>query len=166
MRILAIDPGPTTCGVVSVDMAARRLVVCYPKATIDEALSAVAGSAWDGTDHVVIERVKAGRHAGDSYLQTSESVGRLWQMGIVAGVPVSLMYRTEVLRWLDLLGISGNRDSAVTRELISRFGGSTASEVKGTKNNPGPLYGISGHAWQALAVAEAHAESIGLRRSP
>jgi len=31
--------------------------------------------------------------------------------------------------------------------------GGTRDAAVGTKKTPGPLYGVSGHAWQALAVA-------------
>ena len=38
---------------------------------------------------------------------------------------------------------------------IELHGGDKTSAV-GTKKNPGPLYGVSSHAWQALGVVCAH----------
>ncbi len=67
------------------------------------------------------------------------------------GCDVAWLYRREVLRGLDVTG-KGNRDSLVRQRLIEIHGGDRASAV-GTKKQPGPLYGVSSHAWQALAVA-------------
>ena len=61
------------------------------------------------------------------------------------------LYRREVLRGLDVTG-KGNRDSLVRQRLIEMFGGDRKT-AQGTKKEPGPLYGVASHAWQALAVA-------------
>ena len=89
--------------------------------------------------------------SGGSLLQTSEVVGRLQQRALDLGLPVSLHYRRDVLRFLDVTG-RGNRDSLVRMRLIEMHGGTRAAAI-GLKASPGPLYGVSGHAWQALAVA-------------
>jgi len=164
MIILAIDPGPVTCGVVELNTSRWRLSLAEGAATVQRALDLVATAPERGVGAIAIERVKAGQFAGDSYLQTSEVVGRLQERGIVAGFAPALMYRTDILRWLDLLGVKGTRDAAVNRELVRRYGGATKAQVKGTRSNPGPLFGISHHGWQALGVAEAYAESQGLRK--
>jgi hypothetical protein len=43
------------------------------------------------------------------------------------------------------------KDSNVRQALIDLFGGK--ENAIGTKKTPGPLYGISGDVWAALAVA-------------
>jgi hypothetical protein len=50
------------------------------------------------------------------------------------------------------LGASKGGDAAVRAALIGRFGPYKETAI-GTKKTPGPCYGISGHEWQALAVA-------------
>jgi len=72
---------------------------------------------------------------------------------IVAELPYQLLYRRQVLRALDVTG-RGNRDTLVRERLAEMHGGSVKA-AKGRKASPGPLYGIAGHAWQALAVAIA-----------
>jgi len=52
-------------------------------------------------------------------------------------------------------GIS--KDSFVREALIARFGGKDTAI--GSKRSPGPLYGISGHLWPALAVAITYWET-------
>lgn len=48
----------------------------------------------------------------------------------------------------------GIGDAEIRKGLIERFpatGGGSIPQV-GTKAKPGPLYGVTGHCWQALAV--------------
>ena len=68
------------------------------------------------------------------------------------------VYRREVLRALDVTG-KGNRDSLVRQRLIEMHGGERRAAM-GTKKAPGPLYGVSSHAWAALAVAVAAQEPV------
>lgn len=51
-----------------------------------------------------------------------------------------------------LYGANTGNDSRKRQSLIERFGD------PGTKRQPGPLYGIKGHEWSALAVAVVVAE--------
>ena len=44
-----------------------------------------------------------------------------------------------------------DRDALVRQRMIEMHGGSRALAV-GTRAQPGPLYGVTSHAWQALAV--------------
>lgn len=54
-------------------------------------------------------------------------------------------------------------DSEVRSALIERFGPGREVAV-GRKKCPGPLYGVSGHAWPALAVAVVGYDEYVLRR--
>lgn len=54
-----------------------------------------------------------------------------------------------------ICGTARAKDKNIRQALIDRFGGSTAI---GRKATPGPLYGISADAWQALAVAVTYFE--------
>jgi hypothetical protein len=56
---------------------------------------------------------------------------------------------------LHLCGTNKAKDANVRQALLDMFprtGGGAVPQV-GTKKEPGPLYGISTHAWPALGVA-------------
>jgi len=164
--VLGIDPGPTTSGVALYDARRRRLVwSCSDAQTTEvEAQLAERGGIHRGAtgdlirpDLVAIERVQSYGIAGGSLLRTSEEVGDLRRCCLCSELDYVLMYRREVLRALDVTG-RGNRDTLVRERLGEMHGGSVRA-AKGRKASPGPLYGIAGHAWQALAVAIAALES-------
>ena len=52
---------------------------------------------------------------------------------------------------IHLCGTSAANDADVRAALIARYGGKKTAI--GNKKEPGPLYGIKGHLWSALAVA-------------
>jgi len=157
MIILGIDPGPRTCGVVYYDSDRREIPPrladgCASESKLDDILFKI-GFLGIGVDLVAVERLQSCGQSGADLFQTCEVVGRIQQRTLDAGLPVILLYRREVLRALDVTGI-GNRDAMVHQRLLEMHGGSRPAAV-GTKKAPGPLYGITGHAWQALAVAVA-----------
>jgi hypothetical protein len=96
---------------------------------------------------VGIERCQSAGISGASLLQTSEYVGRFYQVCLDQGHAVELLYRRVVLKHLDISG-RGNRDSLVRQRMLEMH-----PAGKGTKRDPGPLYGLAGHSWQALGVA-------------
>ena len=150
MIILGIDPGPTHCGFCAYDTLAGKIIEAHKALPVVEALTALdiyAGRAA----LVAVERVQSYGIAGSSLLRTSETVGRLWQCSEALRLPTVLLYRREVLRGLDVTG-KGNRDALVRERLIEMHGGERR-KAQGTKKEPGPLYGVASHAWQALAVA-------------
>ncbi len=157
--IFAIDSGPTTCGAVLYHPIASRVLWAANKLPVEDAVELARAKARDGL-LVAIERVQSQGQAGASLLRTSEVVGRLQQAALVGGqesalgglTPV-LLYRSEVLRALDVTG-RGNRDKLVRQRMIELHGGSNEQAV-GRKATPGPLYGVAGHAWQALGLAVA-----------
>lgn len=155
MRVLGIDPGPTTSGLVVYDTEARRVLVAASAATLDEVhhrLQVLEGEAPYGEGVVVIERVQSYGIPGNDLLRTSEVVGRLWQMAAALPREVTLLYRREVCAALDVTG--GSKDALVRARMLEMHGGTRAAAV-GTKAKPGPLYGVSGHAWQALGLVVA-----------
>jgi len=150
--VLGIDPGPTHCGAVVYDAGEKRVIAAHKALSIEECIGAVEYHASTATVGLVaIERVQSYGIAGASLLRTAEVGGRIYQCAWRERVPACWLYRREVLRGLDVTG-KGNRDSLVRQRLIEIHGGDRASAV-GTKKEPGPLYGVSSHAWQALAVA-------------
>ena len=150
MIVLGLDPGPTHCGVVIYDTSPRSACFAWKALTVAEAIHVI--EAYAGRAGLVaIERVQSYGVAGASLLRTAEVGGMLHQCASNLGLDVVWLYRREVLRGLDVTG-KGNRDSLVRQRLIEIHGGDRASAV-GTKKEPGPLYGVASHAWQALAVA-------------
>jgi hypothetical protein len=148
--ILGLDPGPRICGICEYDPRVRRVFSSISDASVEYALQML-----DSNPYVVaIERVQAtGQIAGNEVLWTAEVSARLYQRALDYGYEAEWLYRREVLRILDVTG-AGNRDSLVRARLLEMHGG---PEAKGTKRAPGPLYGLSGHGWAALALAVAAA---------
>jgi hypothetical protein len=153
-RIIGIDPGPVSCGVVVYDIDAERVLEAHKAMPVDDVLLRIRSGEF--AEHVAIERFQATRMPmGTSSVETIRNAGRIEQCAREQGrgVSVSLHYRREVLRALDVTG-KGNRDALVRARLIEAHGGSKEAAV-GRKATPGPLYGVSGDAWAALAVAYA-----------
>lgn len=147
--ILAIDPGPTTCGLVLYDAAAAVVLESRADLTVAEAVMWMKVAELRRPRPIVaIERVQAAGISGASLLQTSEVVGRLHQAALMAGYDVRLVYRREVCRVLDVSG--GGKDAQVRQRMLEAH-----PRGVGTKKAPGPLYGVSSHAWQALGLAYA-----------
>jgi hypothetical protein len=74
---------------------------------------------------------------------------------------VRLTYRRDVK--VLLCNSSKAKDSNVRQALLDLFprsGGGATPQI-GTKSQPGPLYGVSTHAWPALGVAVTALHQIG-----
>lgn len=160
--LLGIDPGPETSGLVVYKVGAQgingRVVYSEAKASLDvirEQLSHVALRAHqEGLPFtVVVERTQAGPPS-TAVVRTTEVVGRLMEACSVRGLDCHLYYRRQVLQALGCAR-QGNKDSHVRNALIEIHGG-TRQVAVGRKACPGPLYGVSSHAWQALGVVLAH----------
>lgn len=151
MKVLAIDPGPEKCGLVIYDHMTRRVILSLNNEPVEAVLDRIAARAPGEYQLLACERVQSYGIAGGSLLLTAEVFGRIRQEAKHADVPFAGIYRREVLKSLDIAG-RGNRDSLVRARLIEMHGGHRAAAV-GKKAQPGPLYGVSGHAWQALGVA-------------
>ena len=111
-----------------------------------EMLSVVA--AHDGD--LAIEMVESfGMPVGKEVFQTVRWIGR-FQQAFRDPEAARLVYRKEVK--LHLCGTARAKDPNVRAAIIDRFGPGKDIAI-GRKSSPGPLYGVSGHAWSALAVA-------------
>lgn len=146
--IFAIDPGTTKSGWVLFDGVS------------------VLDSGVDD-NHDLLRWVQNGQHAdilaiemianmgmavGRSVFETVRWIGRFQQAWRDPEL-VRLIYRAEVK--MALCGSMRARDANVRQALLDRFahtGGGRVPQV-GTVRHPGPLYGVSSHAWSALAVA-------------
>lgn len=146
MIVLGIDPGSEQSGVVLWD--SENNVVVQASVIINSVvLIVISGNGIPVLpDLVAIERIRGyGITAGNDTFDTCEWVGRFEQAALAEAFRVVKVPRKDVKR--HLCGNTTTNDKYVRQALIDRFG------AVGTKKAPGPLYGISGHMWSALAVA-------------
>jgi len=73
------------------------------------------------------------------------------------------LYRRE--EKIHLCGTMKAKDSNIRQSIMDRYGSSREVAI-GTKNKPGPLYGVSADIWSALAVAITASETAGEWISP
>jgi len=156
MYIIAIDPGPERSGYVVFD--GTRVLACGWATT--DSIRDVIWKWYDGQTYVVFEGVESyGMAVGVETFETVFVTGRLYEYAVrtyAVNIPdaheesyVSRIYRKAIK--LHLCGSARAKDANIRVALLDRFGGAKAA--KGTKAEPGPLYGVSGHCWAALALA-------------
>lgn len=148
--ILAIDPGNTESGWVLFTGRAVHSCGVMPN---DELLQRLRGDWRVLGDALAIEMIASyGMPVGREVFQTCVWIGR-FQQAWQAPELVRLVYRRDVK--LHLCGTSQAKDGNIRQALLDLFprtGGGATPQV-GTKGQPGPLYGVSSHAWPALGVA-------------
>ena len=158
--LLGLDPGPEQSALVLLtwgptgDWQVRRRAT-EPNPAL---LTRLAGYAEDGGT-LVVERVRSyGRPVGAAVFETVFWSGRFCQCWGERGLPWDRMAFSEVA--LHFCATARVKESAIRQVLLDRFGGERRLS-HGTKRQPGPLYGVTGHAWSALAVAVAWADQRG-----
>ncbi len=166
MLILAIDPGTRTSGVCLYESDSRRVVWSSKALDNMHALALCRSNAldfaavvmdltptlkgWRGPYTIAVERVQAQGIAGNDVMLTCEWSARFVEAADSVGHATRWHYRREVCRHLDVVG--ANKDAQVRARCIELHGGDRKA-AQGTKKEPGPLYGVAGHAWQALGLA-------------
>ena len=145
MIITGIDPGSRTSGFVSWDVKREKIISYEEKAANDSLLIGLRKPNLIKDHIVAIEQIRGyGIVAGDDTFDTCEYAGRFREAHEGKGGKVMMIPRKDIKR--HLCGNTTTNDKYIRQALIDRFG-----DV-GTKKKPGPLYGISGHLWAALAV--------------
>lgn len=141
--IIGIDPGPTESGVVVWQNLVLKADNMENNSVIEWLRVMRQSQAADY--YLAVERVRGyGIMASDGLFDTCEWTGRFLQA--FGPERTSLIPRKEVSK--HICGTGGiSHDKFIREALIGRLG------AVGTKKQPGPLYGISGHLWAALAVA-------------
>lgn len=148
--ILAIDPGTEQSGwcLYGSDMAGVLDSGVEP----NDALLVRIKDAYL-TDHIAIEMIASyGMAVGREVFETCVWIGRFKQAWHDPEA-VQLVYRRDVK--LHLCGTSKAKDANIRQALLDLFprtGGGKTPQI-GTKSQPGPLFGVSSHAWAALGVA-------------
>jgi hypothetical protein len=153
--ILAIDPGTEQSG-WCVLLAGR--VIESGVAPNDLLLEKVGNSR---ADQLALEMIASyGMAVGREVFETCVWIGRFMQVWRKPE-DVRLVYRRDVK--LHLCGSPKAKDANIRQALLDMFprtGGGKTPQI-GTKAQPGPLYGVSSHAWAALAVAVTAADRRG-----
>lgn len=149
MRILAIDPGNTMsawCVLLDGKPTATR------KESNAEALEALRDrNIFINVDVLAIEMIASyGMAVGREVFDTCLWIGRFMEAWEARGGTVRLVFRKDVK--LFLCQTVRATDSNIRAALLDRYGPGREVAV-GTKRAPGPLYGIKGDEWSALAVA-------------
>ena len=150
-NLVAIDPGPVESGYVCI---ADGVVWRAGSATNEEILT---DFHIDSKVTVVMEWLNSmGMAVGQSVFNTCREIGRMQQHFTAHGASVHMVQRNEVKA--TLVGRTvGVTDAVIRQRLIDMFpptGGGKTPQV-GVKADPGPLYLVKGHAWQALAAGLA-----------
>lgn len=144
--ILAIDPGTTESGFVFVLDGRVIESGVEPNEAILRRIQHHGGK-------LAIEMIASyGMAVGREVFETCVWIGRFVQ-AYRDPAAVKLVYRRDVK--LHLCGSPQAKDPNIRQALLDLFprtGGGKTPQI-GTKSQPGPLYGVSSHAWAALAVA-------------
>ena len=147
-RIFAIDPGTTESGWVLLE---RGKVADAGVHDNHDLLRWV--KAGQGAQLLAIEMIaNMGMAVGQTTFDTARWIGR-FQQAWVDPEAVALVFRRQVKSYL--CGNQQAKDQNIRQALLDIFpatGGGERPQI-GTKSKPGPLYGVTSHAWSALAVA-------------
>lgn len=141
--ILAIDPGTTQSAIVRWN--GTEILNGYKRDnnSVMDWLPVAYRLAAEPCRNLYIEQIASyGLPVGREVFDTCVWVGRFMQSWIEMGGQVKLVLRGNIKKYF-----KAQKDSQVRQALLTRFG------QKGTKANPGLLYGVSGDVWQALALA-------------
>ena len=154
--ILGIDPGPTTSGVVLYDPGQRVVVEASATMDYNVLMFALEHGIYFGREcqpHIACEMIaNMGMAVGKEVFETCVQIGRIsWSIERKGG-EVQKIKRTDIK--LAICGTARAKDPNIRQALIDSIG------AVGTKKAPGPLYGVTSHAWSALAVAVVAAQRI------
>lgn len=154
MRLLAIDPGPEESALLIYDTT-TKLPVEWDKLENWEAMNRMEGVWLTGVKVLYVEMIASyGMAVGAETFETCVWIGRFLEKWRRYGSNEHRVYRREVK--LHLCDDSRAKDANVRQALIDRYGGK--EKAIGRKASPGPLYGLTGDCWAALAVAITAAE--------
>ena len=144
--ILAIDFGPIESAWIVYNVATGG-VRSFAKVENEHILAFLRGGLAPEVRQLVIEKVEGfGMAVGAEVFETVFWSGRFAEAA--HPLPVERLGRKAVK--LHLCGSMRAKDPNIRQALIDRYGGPDAI---GRKATPGPLYGVSGDVWSALAVA-------------
>jgi hypothetical protein len=145
MNVLGIDPGNEESAYV---LWNGRCVLRFGKVSNEELRGELAASSGMIFDRCVIEQIASyGMAVGAEVFETCVWTGRF----IEVATPAKCERITRLDVKMHLCHDSRAKDSNIRHAIVDRFGGN--DRAIGKKKSPGPLFGISGDCWSALAVA-------------
>lgn len=150
MRILAIDPGNTMSAWCLLHDGTPHKTGKEPNDFVLHRLRERSEDFAEGTTCAIEMIASYGMPVGKEVFETCLWIGRFKEAWEVRGGTVKLIYRMDVKRFH--CHTTRANDASIRAALIDRFGPGRENAV-GTKKHPGPLYGIKGDEWSALAVA-------------
>lgn len=157
-RLLALDPGTTHTGWVVLEHG--RVVACAAEEDNDHVLAMIEAGEFGGFyvgELCAIEMIASyGMPVGAEVFETVWWIGRYceaWRRH--HGRLPARIKRLEVKS--HLCHSAKAKDGNVRQALIDRLG------PPGTKKAPGPTYGVSSHAWAALAVGVTYLDQLAVR---
>lgn len=155
MRILAIDPGPTFSAYAVFEDGE---FITAAKVTSEEMLEIVINGLVVEYErlhfnHIAIEMIASfGMAVGQEVFETCVWIGRFIE---AFDARCTRLLRKEIV--LHLCNSPRAGDSNIRQAIIDRFGGKDVAI--GRKKAPGPLYGVSGDMWSAIAVGLTYLET-------
>lgn len=160
MMHLGVDPGPVETAWVLYDGPGECVIArkAYNAEAVEQIRALVTISA--AQDFLIhIEMIASyGMAVGAEVFETCVWIGRLMEIQpTITDRLTRMMVKTHICH------SAKANDSNIRCALIDRFGGETAI---GKKKDPGPLYGLSGDMWAALAVAVTAAETTERYKAP
>lgn len=155
MRVFAIDPGTSQSGFCLFDTESFKVL----EAGVMENEELLHRTTWADCDIVCIEMIKSyGMALGDTTFITILWIGRYIQYATSINLPYKLLYKKIDIN-PTLCFSNKAKDANIRQALLDMFeptGGGKTPQI-GTKSLPGPLFGVSSHAFSALAVAITYA---------
>lgn len=146
MVVVGIDPGTTHTALVALDNGRVAMSLYLGNLEMLLQLRYLDRS----TELVAIEMIASyGMPVGKEVFETCVWIGRYIEALRDVAKP-QLIYRKDIK--LHLCGQARAKDANVRQALIDRYGPGKDIAI-GRKASPGPLYGVSGDLWAALAVA-------------
>lgn len=138
--LLALDPGTTSTAYMEWD-GVRPLRFGFV-----ENIDIIPFIEQGNYRQIACEMVACyGMAVGAEVFETCVWIGNFQHAARLAKIPFVKIFRKDVK--LHLCMSARAKDPNVRQALLDRFG------PQGTKKAPGPTYGISKHAWAAMAVA-------------
>lgn len=144
--ILGIDPGDVISGFAILDDKILKEAGIVPNTELLELVK-----IWDG--EIAIEMIASyGMSVGREIFDTCVWIGRFKQ-AYQEPHKVSLIFRRDIK--IHICDNGRAKDPNVRRALMDMWPATGGGKIPviGTKDKPGPLYGVTEHMWAALAVA-------------
>jgi len=155
MIILGVDPGTVQSGYVVFNSDGMEVL----ESGVINNEEFLHLSVWDSADIVCMEMIASyGMPVGQTTFETTVWIGRFIQTCIYKDKKFELLYKKKDIN-PTLCHSNKAKDANIRQAILDLFpaiGGGSVPQ-KGTKSKPGPLFGVSSHAFSALAVALTYA---------